>query len=73
MHSNGTLPLDAPLDAQCGYALRLTKKTRNLHREKTNHSKRDGILGGYSLHILQPPLGEGGVLGKLRFELRKES
>ena len=34
--------------------------------------KLDGILGGYSLHILQPPLGGGGVLGKLRSELRKE-
>ena len=34
---------------------------------------RDGILGGYSLHILQPPQGGGGVLGKLRSELRKES
>ena len=32
--------------------------------------KRDGILGGYSLHILQPPRG-GGVLCKLRSELRK--
>ena len=35
--------------------------------------KRDGILGGYSLHILQPPLGGGRVRGKLRSELRKES
>ena len=35
--------------------------------------KRDGILGGYSLHILQPPRrgGGGGVLCKLRSELRK--
>ena len=58
-----------------------------------NNSQLDGILGGYSLHILQPPLGGGvfrvssdlnsgkkvrvfhlgggGVLGKLRSELRK--
>ena len=36
-------------------------------------NERDGILGGYSLHILQPPGGRGGVLCKLRSELRKES
>ena len=35
----------------------------------------DGILGGYSLYILQllPGRGRGCVLGKLRSELRKES
>ena len=39
----------------------------------TSPQKLDGILGGYSLHILQPPRGEGevGVVGKLTSELRR--
>ena len=27
MHSNETLPLDAPLDVRCGYALKITAKS----------------------------------------------
>ena len=33
------------------------KSSRN--KQNGTENKRDGILGGYSLHILQPPLGGG--------------
>ena len=44
MHSNGTLPLDAPLAARCGYSLRAYSHQAGAKKLK-EHVKKDQING----------------------------